>query len=57
MYIEQLQDELQPKPPAVKDEPINLPDPDYTPPMLLTSKRANRKVAGHLSFLKQLTEK
>lgn len=47
----------EPKAPAVDDKPINLPDPDYTPPAIMTSKLAKNKVAGHLNFLKQLTEK
>lgn len=40
----------------VPTDPINLPDPDYISPMVLTSKKAKRKIARHLTFLKQLTE-
>lgn len=53
---DQLKEELQPKIPPVPEKPINLPDPDYVPPMILSSKKANKKMATHLSFLKQLTE-
>jgi hypothetical protein len=42
--------------PLQEEQPINLPDPDYTPPMMLTSKLAKNKVANHLDFLKQLTQ-
>jgi len=46
-----------PEIPEVEDKPINLPDPTYTPPMIFTTKRAKDKIATHLTFLGQLTEK
>jgi len=42
--------------PPVEEKPINLPDPNYVPPLMMTSKRAKKQVANHLTFLKQLTE-
>lgn len=38
-----------------QEKPLGLPNPDYTPPFLMTSKKANKKVASHLDFLRQLT--
>lgn len=38
-----------------EEKPLGLPNPDYTPPFLMTSKKANKKVASHLDFLRQLT--
>ena len=37
-------------------EKVPLPDQNYVPPLMLTSKKAKKKVATHLNFLKQLTE-
>lgn len=39
------------------EKPINLPDKDYKAPYIITSKRANKKVASHLAFLKKFIKK
>jgi hypothetical protein len=41
--------------PLEVEKPLGLPNPEYTPPFLMTSKKANKKVATHLDFLRQLT--
>jgi hypothetical protein len=41
-------------PEAPKENPI-VPDPNYTPPLMVTSKRAKKEVASHLDFLQKLT--
>jgi len=57
MTIQQISEEvLQEQLPQASEKPINIPDPEYTPPTILTSKNANKKVASHLEFLKQLTQ-
>lgn len=40
-----------------EEKPINLPNPDYKQPYIITSKRANKKVASHLLFLKKFIKK
>lgn len=37
------------------EKPLGVPDTTYTPPFMMTSKKANKKVASHLDFLRQLT--
>jgi len=37
------------------EKPLGIPNPEYIPPFLMTSKKANKKVASHLDFLRQLT--
>jgi hypothetical protein len=54
---EQLQETLEPKAPEIKESDIELPDPNYTPPFLLSSKKARQKVGAQLEFLKQITSK
>jgi hypothetical protein len=48
-------DMLQEPIPQEEEKPIKLPDPNYTSPLFVSSKKANKKVASHLDFLKQLT--
>jgi len=54
MQEEIIQEALEPK--KEVEKPINLPDPEYKPPLMMTSKKAKHRVATHLTFLKQLTE-
>ena len=37
------------------EKPLGVPDTNYTPPFMMTSRKANKKVASHLDFLRQLT--
>jgi len=56
MQIEQTnQDMIQEQLP--EEKPVNIPDPEYVSPAILTSRNANKKVASHLEFLKQLSIK
>jgi len=50
-FDEDLKAEQMPKP----EEGLTLPDPNYTPPMFLTSKRAKSQVRNQLYFLEKLT--
>lgn len=52
----QIAEQLEPEIPKIVDKPINLPDSDYTPPMIFTTKKAKSKISNHLNFLKKLTE-
>jgi len=54
MQEEIIQKALEPK--KEEEKPLFLPDPNYTPPLMMTSKKAKKQVGNHLTFLKQLTE-
>lgn len=54
--LQQMSEDMQTEQiPQEKEQEIQLPDPNYTPPMFLTSKKAKSQVRNQLYFLEKLT--